>query len=1283
MDSPSPAFDLLEESRDSSGDARSALGACRRAPSPFIYTRSSKSFGLRDERKPFTPKYDIDNPFTRAGHSVAKLIRPISLAALRKVPGSHQFEPGEISGAVKQAYSKSLSLGPYRTTQGKKESTEVGEGYSLRERQNLEGTHQAAVLTSPNTDFFCYPTNTGGDTSFLYSTRSLKPGLLYKKQLINKKLNLSDGPFVDRGFQQKPMVRPLNVDLLQHQRKLLNRPKLIPAFDTTKTDILIPKPSHLGFDEKRNDDRRPSQGVPVPNLHFRVHPLLFKPKETRHILQTHASQTSTSADADDSETSLLVQPKAVHNGMKEVLESFKHEISEKSTVSQEMDVQFVDRISTQSRTGFRNVLKVNGRAQIQYAVSVRHPNFQRSLPIKCPAASCDKEISVVSVSFERECKESINEEPLCLAKCNIERMKDEAVLQSVATSSDDKTLNVEECSKGTFRNRAVPLHEHLLCEPPKLVEMDSGNGTDEEDVVKKKPIESQSVLVGTEQDEKSESSAEVESNDEGRDSETEDEESQSNEEAVATTSDDACNSTDHEISDTEQACCYLSDREISTKQGDEKGKLRKDLASHVTAQHQSLKNTAPKSPSTHSVLSFGCTSVESLPWEFRRLLRWRASMLTPAVVRQALMRSGFRVSKLTSASEDLETIESSDWIFYFGKHMRPQVFRTIREHQKVNHLPCSFQLGRKDRLWKNLVHMQQRCGKENYNYMPQTFCLPADLEALKKVWDEEGPNQRWILKPPASARGIGVRLITKWAQVPKKRPAIVQRYLSRPYLINDSKFDLRIYVYISSVNPLRVYIHEDGLVRFASQKYTNSLRCIGNRFIHLTNYSINRLNSEYVSNTNEMATKGHKWSLRALWAYFRSQGISPTPVWSSIKDVVVKTAISTEAAFNAAVNTYCNYPCSVHEVFGFDIFLDEDLTPWLLEVNVSPSMHSDSPLDAKIKGNMVRDMLNIAGLHIPEPSETNSHTVIPSCLTKIATHKSPGDSPSAQMDGNGAIITAPPTPLSGSQTNLNETDHVQERMKSSGDVENPPMKSLKKPKPPTHEWLMDSRLNIHYLSQDEREKRRFYVLRAIQYELPRSGSTTLASTNCNSTVGANERDYGSCASLNYGHRAKRTTTSQMKYQPAEELTDDDSLSSSPSESEVESGASSPQLSLDDHKPVTEDQNNSSLKAARSMGIGPSSPDLKSHRGIKAREIFPKPPALPRDRFSSKSSFGTPTEQLRIPQTPELVFDLLHRPATHPANSPLYVAKILFPAYVWHAQPPIFLSALHPPICAFL
>ncbi len=44
------------------------------------------------------------------------------------------------------------------------------------------------------------------------------------------------------------------------------------------------------------------------------------------------------------------------------------------------------------------------------------------------------------------------------------------------------------------------------------------------------------------------------------------------------------------------------------------------------------------------------------------------------------------------------------------------------------------------------------------------------------------------------------------------------RYLHKPYLISGNKFDLRIYVYVTSYDPLRIYIFSDGLVRFASCK---------------------------------------------------------------------------------------------------------------------------------------------------------------------------------------------------------------------------------------------------------------------------------------------------------------------------------------------------------------------------------------------------------------------------------------------------------------------------------
>jgi D-alanine-D-alanine ligase-like ATP-grasp enzyme len=49
-------------------------------------------------------------------------------------------------------------------------------------------------------------------------------------------------------------------------------------------------------------------------------------------------------------------------------------------------------------------------------------------------------------------------------------------------------------------------------------------------------------------------------------------------------------------------------------------------------------------------------------------------------------------------------------------------------------------------------------------------------------------------------------------------------------------------------------------------------------------------------------------------------------------------------------------------LFGFDVLIDDQLEPWLLEVNLSPSLSCDSNLDHRIKSHMIADLLNIAGV---------------------------------------------------------------------------------------------------------------------------------------------------------------------------------------------------------------------------------------------------------------------------------------------------------------------------------
>lgn len=67
-------------------------------------------------------------------------------------------------------------------------------------------------------------------------------------------------------------------------------------------------------------------------------------------------------------------------------------------------------------------------------------------------------------------------------------------------------------------------------------------------------------------------------------------------------------------------------------------------------------------------------------------------------------------------------------------------------YMQVNHFPGTFQIGRKDRLWRNLFRLQARVGKKHCDFVPQTYVVPQDLLLLKRDW-EEGSKQKWILKP--------------------------------------------------------------------------------------------------------------------------------------------------------------------------------------------------------------------------------------------------------------------------------------------------------------------------------------------------------------------------------------------------------------------------------------------------------------------------------------------------------------------------------------------------------
>ncbi|KAI8846181.1 tubulin-tyrosine ligase family-domain-containing protein [Chytridium lagenaria] len=281
------------------------------------------------------------------------------------------------------------------------------------------------------------------------------------------------------------------------------------------------------------------------------------------------------------------------------------------------------------------------------------------------------------------------------------------------------------------------------------------------------------------------------------------------------------------------------------------------------------------------------------------------------------------------------SIQTEDWNFYWAGVNN---FRSITslesgyrlaDNQIINHFPNHLELTKKDLMVKNIKRYRKEVEKSNllqnepkYKYidfLPTTYTLPGDYNLFAEEF-RKCPSNVWIMKPTDKARGIGIFIINKLHQIKKwsrdnkmqqwsyancKDTYVVSRYIENPLLIGGKKFDLRLYVLVTSWRPLVAYKYNQGFSRFCAVKYTSDVGDLDNSFMHLTNVSIQKYGEDY----NE--TNGGKWTLKNLLLYL--------------------------SATRGKTN----------------------MRPWLVEVNASPSLTATTHSDRVMKHNLINDILSI------------------------------------------------------------------------------------------------------------------------------------------------------------------------------------------------------------------------------------------------------------------------------------------------------------------------------------
>ncbi|XP_010213781.1 PREDICTED: probable tubulin polyglutamylase TTLL9 [Tinamus guttatus] len=259
----------------------------------------------------------------------------------------------------------------------------------------------------------------------------------------------------------------------------------------------------------------------------------------------------------------------------------------------------------------------------------------------------------------------------------------------------------------------------------------------------------------------------------------------------------------------------------------------------------------------------------------------------------------------------------------------------LDEHVRVCHFRNHYELTRKNYLVKNLKRFRKQLEREagkleatKCDFFPKTFEMPLEYHLFVEEF-RKNPGTTWIMKPVGRSQGKGIFLFRKLKDIIEWRKDglrtddqkdetqveiyVAQRYIENPYLIGGRKFDLRVYILVTSYIPLKAWLYRDGFARFSNTRFT--LNSIDDHYVHLTNVAVQKTAPDYDPE------KGCKWMIQQLRQYLTAKhGADVVEVlFADMDNIFIKSLQSVQKVIISDKHCF--------ELYGYDILIDQDLKP--------------------------------------------------------------------------------------------------------------------------------------------------------------------------------------------------------------------------------------------------------------------------------------------------------------------------------------------------------------------